>query len=125
MTGGSENAKKTAYRFGVFAEHLSCWRLRLAGYRILQRGYRAATGEIDIIARRGKILAFIEVKARGDRVDAAHALGAAQRRRIERTAAAYLAGHREFSSFDARFDLIVVCPWRWPEHLRGAWMTGQ
>ena len=118
------NAKKGAYRFGRLAEHLSCWRLRLTGHRVLQRGYRASTGEIDIIARRGNILTFVEVKARGTMFDALHALGPQQRRRIENTALAYLAGNPQLLSLEARFDLIVLKPWRWPKHLKGAWITG-
>ncbi|NQU56137.1 MAG: YraN family protein [Rhodospirillales bacterium] len=117
--------KQSAYRFGQLAEIISCWRLRLAGYRILQRGYKAAGGEIDIIARRGNTLAFIEVKARKTMADAAHALGPAQRRRIERTALAYLAQNNQYSNCDARFDLVVLAPRSWPRHRAGAWMVGE
>lgn len=117
-------AKKSAYRFGRTAELVCCWRLRLAGYRILRRGYRAVGGEIDIIARRGNILAFIEVKARQTLDGAIHALGPAQRRRIERTAMAYLAQNPECSNLDCRFDLVVLAPRSWPRHMAGAWMLG-
>ncbi len=118
------DARKSAYRFGRWAEIWSCWRLRLAGYRILQRGFRSPTGEIDIIARRGNILTFVEVKARGTLSDALHALGPQQRRRIENTAMTYLAGNPQLSNLEARFDLMVLAPWRWPMHLKGAWITG-
>jgi len=115
-------AKKHAYRFGKFAEALSCWRLRLGGYKILRRGYLAAGGEIDIIARRGNVLAFIEVKARQTLEDASYALGPAQRRRIERTALAFLGQNADLASLDARFDLIVLTPRSWPRHLVAAWI---
>lgn len=115
-------AKKSAYRFGRFAEHLSCWRLRLGGYTILHCGYQAAGGEIDIIARRGNVLAFIEVKARQTLDEASHALGPAQRRRIERTALAFLGQNVNLANLDARFDLIVLAPRRWPRHLVAAWI---
>jgi putative endonuclease len=121
----SARDKKTAQRFGKLAEHLSCWTLRLAGYRILQRGFQAAGGEIDIIARRGKIIAFIEVKARATLDQAVHALGIAQRRRIERTALAYLAQNPELANCDARFDLMALAPRSWPRHKAGAWMLGE
>jgi putative endonuclease len=117
-------AKKSAQRFGAFAEGLSCWRLRLTGYRIVQRGFQAAGGEIDIIARRGNILAFVEVKARRSLDDATNALGSQQRRRIERTAQVFLAQNNELSTCDARFDLMVLAPRSWPRHLTGAWMQG-
>lgn len=116
-------SKVNAYRFGAMAEQLSCWALRLYGYRILQRHFRAVGGEIDIIARRGGIVAFVEVKARKNLDDALHALSPAQRRRIERTASAFLAQHGELSGLDARFDLIVLSPRRWPRHLVGAWIA--
>jgi len=118
-------AKKSAYHFGKLAEQISCWRLRLAGYRILRRGFQAAGGEIDIIARRGKTLAFVEVKARRTLDEAAYALGPAQRRRIERTAMAYLAQYDHDATLDARFDLIILAPRRWPRHQAGAWILGQ
>ena len=125
MTTASENHKRSAYRFGRFAEFLSCWRLRLAGYRILHQGFQAAGGEIDIIARRGDVLAFIEVKGRESVAGAAYALGPAQRRRIERAATAYLARYPEFATASTRFDLMLLAHWRWPVHLKGAWMVGE
>jgi Predicted endonuclease distantly related to archaeal Holliday junction resolvase len=58
--------RQRAWRRGRKAESLALLALRLVGYRILARDHRTAPGEIDIIARRGTILAFIEVKARAD-----------------------------------------------------------
>ena len=121
----TEAAKKSAYRYGRLAEQFSCLKLRLTGYTILQRGFQAAGGEIEIIARRGNILAFIEVKARKSMDEAAHALGPAQRRRIERTALAYLARNNNLTDLDPRFDLIMLSPRRWPRHQAGAWVLGQ
>ncbi len=118
-------AKKDAYRLGRLAEYLCCWRLRLTGYRILHRGYRATTGEIDVIARRGEVLAFIEVKARATMAEALAALQPKQRRRIERTAQAFLGAHPDLIHLNTRFDLIAFTPWRLPEHLAGAWLVGE
>jgi hypothetical protein len=56
--------RRRAYRFGHWAETLCVWWLRLGGYRVLARRYKTPVGEIDIVARRGAALAFIEVKAR-------------------------------------------------------------
>ena len=116
--------KRQAWLRGRFAETLSAWVLRLKGFRILARGFRVPVGEIDIIARRGNILAFIEVKARKSLDDALHALGPQQRRRIERTALAFLAQNHQLSTCDARYDLIVQSPRSWPRHLTGAWIQG-
>ncbi|HYM02295.1 MAG TPA: YraN family protein, partial [Stellaceae bacterium] len=59
-------AKRRAFRRGQLAELLCLWHLRLRGYRILARRFRVPTGEIDLIARRGGVVAAIEVKARSN-----------------------------------------------------------
>jgi putative endonuclease len=56
--------RRLAWRFGRLAESLCAWRLRLAGYRVIARDVRTPRGEIDLIVRRGQVLAFVEVKAR-------------------------------------------------------------
>lgn len=121
----SRDGKKQAYRFGRWAELLCVWRLRLNGYRILERDYRQSTGEIDIIAKRGQVLAFIEVKARDTSQNAAYALGSTQRRRIEKTAMIFIAQASQYSSCDNRFDLMLVNPGGWPKHIPAAWMLGE
>ena len=78
-------------------------------------------GEIDIIARRGGLVVFAEVKARKDRAAAAEAITPSQTARIVRAAGAFLQAHPHFSNFDQRFDVILVCPWRLPVHLVDAW----
>jgi putative endonuclease len=95
--------------------------LRLKGYRILARRYRTPVGEIDLIARKRSTLAFIEVKARGDIDTALNALKAGQRRRIERAARLYLAHCPDLARLDARFDVLLLVPWRLPRHLVDAW----
>ena len=94
---------------GVFAERLSAWYFRLKGYEILARNWRTRFGEIDLIARRGKTLVFVEVKARRNKKQGApeEALTWHKRRRLFRLAEAYLASHPvEAQNF--RFDLIAV-----------------
>lgn len=117
-------SKQRANRFGRHAEALACALLLLKGYRILVRNLRVPVGEIDIIARRGRTLAFIEVKARsGDGGTAAEALSPRQRRRIVRAAGWFLSARPELIALTARFDLVLVERWRWPEHRTGAWRT--
>jgi len=118
--------KVRAYRLGHVAETLAAVLLRLKGYRILARRHRTNFGEIDLIARRGRVLAMVEVKARsaGNSLHAAESLSATQRRRIERSASSYLASHTDTQDCDIRFDLIVVGRGRLPHHLAGAWIAG-
>lgn len=113
--------KRRAWHFGRLAEEICAWHLRLRGYRIMARGFRVPVGEIDIIARRGGVIAFIEVKARADLARAAESLGRRQRRRIARAAAAFLQARPRYSGHDLRFDLMLVRPWRMPLHMAGAW----
>jgi putative endonuclease len=113
--------RRRAERRGRLAEWLCLWHLRLRGWRIVARGWRCPAGEIDILARRGKILAVVEVKLRGDVAVAAAALPARQRRRITRAAEAFLIAHPELAGLDLRFDLMLVAPRRLPRHWRGAW----
>ncbi len=109
-----------ANRFGRWAESLCVLRLRLAGYRILARRFRCAAGEIDLIARRGALLAMIEVKARAGG-DGLEAVTRAQSRRIEAAALAFLARHPRLAGLGLRYDIMLVGKRRWPRHLRDAW----
>ncbi len=113
--------RKGAELWGRWAEALAAWRLRLSGYRILARRFRVTQGEVDLVARRGRVLAMVEVKARADTSSAADALQSRQRRRIERAALAFLQRHPEFSALRLRFDLMLIVPRRWPRHIIDAW----
>lgn len=110
-----------AWRHGRTAETVAAVFLRLCGWRILARNWRSTAGEIDIIARRRRILAFVEVKTRDELGAAGEAIGARQRDRIQRAASLYLARHPALANLDARFDAILILPWRRPIHLRDAW----
>ena len=113
-TSGRALARQRAQRRGRLAEWLCLWHLRL-------RGWRCPAGEIDILARRGRVLAVIEVKSRGEFATAASALTPRQRRRITRAAEAFLLQHSELAGLDLRFDLMLVAPLRLPRHWRSAW----
>ena len=113
--------KRRAWKFGRFAEALAAWHLRFRGYRIVARGFRAPVGEIDIVARRGQVLAFVEVKARGDLEAAAQSLRPRQANRIVRAAGAFIQSRPGLSALDQRFDVILVVPWQLPVHLVDAW----
>jgi len=106
---------------GAWAEILASWRLRLAGWRIVGRDLRLGAAQVDIVAARGRILAFVEVKLRADLEEAAESLHPAQRQRIVRAAEIFVAKRPEFAAFETRFDAILVAPGRWPKHLQDAW----
>ena len=121
----AEPGRRRAEGWGRRAEDLCTIVLRAKGYRILARRFRCPAGEIDIVARRGAVLAIVEVKARATVAAAMESLGPRQRGRLERAALAFLAGGTAGfvpqSDFSLRFDLMVVTPWRWPRHLANAW----
>ena len=112
--------RQRAYRLGHFAELCAVWRLRLAGYSILERRYKTRLGEIDIVARRGGILAFVEVKARADYDKAGFSLHTRQFGRVARSASLFLAHHPRYAAHSVRFDAILVVGW-WPRHLPDVW----
>ena len=113
--------RQRAQRHGRLAEWLCLWHLRLRGWRIVARRWRCPSGEIDILARRGGVLAVIEVKARGEMDAAAAALPPRQRRRIARAAEAFLLSRPDLAGLDVRFDVMLVAGYRAPRHWRGAW----
>ncbi|MSO73378.1 MAG: YraN family protein [Rhodospirillaceae bacterium] len=114
-----------AERCGRFAETLCVARLRLTGWSILARCLKSprgsGLGEIDIVARRGSTVAFIEVKARLDESAAVDALTTLQRGRIARAADAFLQRHPELSGANVRFDVMVVGQRLVPRLIADAW----
>jgi putative endonuclease len=117
--------RRRAERRGRWAEALCIARLRLTGWRILSlrlTGPRGTgLGEIDIIARRGKVLAFIEVKARATRDAGLLAVTVQQQQRIVRAATNFLARRADLGACDTRFDVMIVGPGWIPYHLADAW----
>jgi putative endonuclease len=93
---------------GAEAERLACRILRQAGYRIVARNWRTRLGEIDIVARDGDVVVFVEVKARASAGfgGALSAVGPAKRRRIVAAARAFLAQSR--CDLAARFDVVAI-----------------
>jgi putative endonuclease len=117
--------RRRAWRRGRTAETLCVWHLRLRGWRVLARGYRVPVGEIDIIARRGRVVAAIEVKARDSLEAAGEAVGPRQRRRVARAFEHFLAGRPSLAESVLRFDVMLVAPRRLPCHLPDAWRLGE
>ena len=88
----------------------------LKGYRPVARRYAAAGGEIDLIVRRGHVLAFVEVKARGRLEDAQAAIGSRKRARFSRAVRAWLARHPPDPRATLRADAVFLAHGAWPVH---------
>jgi len=112
--------RRAAEQRGRGAETLACWWLRLKGWRIVARRARCPGGEVDIVARRGKTLAFVEVKARNSEAAAGHSLDPYRLRRVA-LAAERLAPRYGKGCDTIRIDAMYIVPGRWPQHLPDVW----
>ena len=110
---------------GRAAEVLAAFWLMLRGYRILGFRLRLQGVEVDLAARRGDVLAIVEVKRRRTLDEALHAVTPAQQARLRRAGEA-LAGRHGAGGVRAtvRLDLLALAPGRPPRHLRDAWAGG-
>jgi putative endonuclease len=108
--------RREAERGGRRAERLAAWWLRLKGWHVLAIRARTPVGEIDLIARRGRTLVFVEVKARASRGATAIALDEYRLRRVVRAAEALLPRYMREGDI-VRIDAMFVTPWRLPDHL--------
>jgi len=117
--------RQVAFRLGLSAETRAAALMLAKGYRIVARRWRSPVGEIDLVVRRGRVLAFVEVKARVRFDDAAEAVTPRQQRRIVAAAAAWLASHPGDANRDIRFDVVLVAPWRIPHHMPAAFDAGE
>lgn len=113
--------RQQAFRKGRLAESLCALMLRLQGYRVVARRLRSPVGEIDILARRGKTLAIVEVKARPTHEAAAESVSERQRARLIQAARWLIAGRPDLADLAIRFDVMLVSPWRIPKHIVDAW----
>jgi putative endonuclease len=109
-----------AFQTGLSAETRAAAFLMAKGYRILAKRFRTRYGEIDIVARRRNLLAFVEVKARASLDEAAYAVTPRNQRRIIDAAQAWLMTHPEHADFEMRFDVMLIAPKRLPRHLLAA-----
>jgi putative endonuclease len=115
---------QTSYAKGVLAEKRAVAQLRLHGYKILKERYKTKFGEIDVIAQKGDLIAFIEVKAHQSVEASLYAVTPRTRKRIEQSALWFLSENPEYSDFGMRFDVMVFKGGGiWGEHLDNAWMV--
>lgn len=120
----TQNLKQKNYKKGLISESLAAWYLRLKGYTILARRYKTPVGEIDIIAKKGTMTIFAEVKARDSDKKGLEAITANAQRRISRAAKYYFMAQKRHESDrqSYRFDVIVISGWSL-SHLQNAWQV--
>lgn len=117
MAADGARKRLKAYRRGHRGEWLAALALMLKGYRIVARRYRTRVGEIDLIARRGALVAIVEVKARPSLEQAMEAVGHYAQRRIDAAADLWLARQPDRARLSIRYDLVAILPRRWPVHV--------
>ncbi|WP_093063516.1 YraN family protein [Sphingomonas sp. OV641] len=117
----SPDQRRTAESAGRRGERLAAWWLRLKGWRILDHRVRTPAGEVDLIAQKGKLIAFVEVKARSSAAELDFAI---DKRRLARVAAAaeLLMPHYATAGEDIRVDVILLAPGAAPRHIENAWI---
>lgn len=114
------------YKSGKMAEFFARMFLRLKGYHVLCKNYKTGKGmnigEVDFIARKGKIIVFVEVKKRVSLEMAAYAISENQKKRIIRGAEMFLKQHPQYKNFDLRFDVVLIAFPLKIQHLKNAWI---
>ncbi len=117
----SDITRRAADAAGRRGERLAGWWLRLKGWRILDRRVRTPAGEVDLVARKANLIAFVEVKMRASVADLDHAI---DERRLARVAAAaeVLMPRYAGPGDDIRVDVILLAPGSRPRHIENAWM---
>lgn len=113
--------RQEAFLAGHRAEGIAALYLRLKGFHILARRYKCPVGEIDIVARRGRLLVYVEVKARKSEAAARESISARQQARITRAATHFLKSQADHADCAQRFDAILIVPQRLPIHIPDAW----
>ena len=121
MSARGTGDRQRAEAAGRRGERLAGWWLRLKGWQILDRRVRTPAGEVDIVARRGTLVAFVEVKSRATAAELDFAI---DERRLARVAAAaeYLMPRYARPGDDIRVDVLLLAPGTRPRHIENAWM---
>lgn len=112
--------RRRAQKWGHLSEWLAAASLILKGYRILKMRYKTKLGEVDIIARKGELIAMIEVKARRSIEEAFDAVTPTSQKRIEAAGDVWMSKQKNPHLFSIRYDIIAVRPWKWPHHYKNA-----
>jgi putative endonuclease len=112
---------RAARKSGRWAEVIAALYLSAKGWRILGFRLKTPQGEIDLLARKGNVLAVVEVKARRDLAAALEAVTPAQLERLRRAGESLAARRRDLQPLSVRIDLLALAPGRIPRHIPDAW----
>ncbi|WP_120498308.1 YraN family protein [Kiloniella sp. EL199] len=118
-----KNSKRNSYKTGRYAELFSVWYLRCKGYQILSKNYKTRVGEIDLIARKKKLICFVEVKKRQNLEMASQAISQKQQIRIIHAAEYFLKQNPQYQDFAQRFDAVLIGATVFPYHIKNAWQV--
>lgn len=120
----ADPARQAAWRRGRVAEWIAALTLVFKGYRIIERRHRSRSGEVDIIAVRGRRVAFVEVKLRPTIDEAMQSVGALQARRIADAAERWMWRHPRYREHEIGLDAVYIAPGRLPRHAPHALQPG-
>jgi putative endonuclease len=112
--------KKYSYYFGLIAELFSSLYLQCKLYTIISRRFKSPFGEIDIIAKKGNSIIFIEIKARKD-TSLMDFISKRQQQRINQAAQYFLLKNKKYQAHNLRFDAIIMNRYFWPKHFKNYW----
>lgn len=119
----SRGSKLSSYKKGIAAEELAQKLLEGKHYRLLAHRYRNQAGEIDIVAKRGNHIAFVEVKGRKSHDEAAWSILPRQQYRIASAAEGFLGENAEYAGCSASFDVVLVSPTQGCAHIENVFLA--
>lgn len=112
--------RKISLRRGVIAEYVAACYLILKAYTVLAMRYRIKEGEVDLIIRRGRVIAFVEVKARADLASGMDAIDEMKLRKFRKAVDHWVMRNLWAEAYTLRGDAVVIRPWRLPVHIEDA-----
>lgn len=110
-------SRQSAERTGRFGELVAAILLTLKGYQVLEWRKKTYMGELDLVARRGSFLVFVEVKVRKTLDEAQFAISTTQQKRIIKAANLYCHKRNWTKNFTWRYDVVAIAPWHFPRHI--------
>lgn len=112
--------RKISLRWGLIAEYVAALYLTFKAYSVLAMRYRIKEGEIDLIIKRGRVIAFVEVKARVDLSAGLDAIDEMKLKKFRKAVDYWLMRNPWAEAYTLRGDAVVIRPWRMPVHIEDA-----